>query len=53
MLAHIIEFAKERNCSRVEWVVLNWNKPAIDFYEKMGAVSMNDWIIYRISEDKF
>ena len=47
------ELAKQRNCGRVEWVVLNWNKQAINFYEKIGAVPMKDWIIYRLSEDKF
>ena len=53
LLKYIYELAKERNCARVEWVVLNWNKSAIDFYERMGAVQMNDWTTYRISEDKF
>ena len=53
LLNYVIELANQRNCGRVEWVVLNWNKSAIDFYEKMGAVPMNEWITYRISEDKF
>ncbi len=53
LLEAMIELAKKRNCARVEWVVLNWNKTAIDFYERMGASSLNDWITYRISEDKF
>jgi GNAT superfamily N-acetyltransferase len=53
LLKYMIELAKKRNCSRVEWVVLNWNKPAIDFYKRMGAVPMNDWALYRISENNF
>ena len=53
LLNHIKELAKKRNCGRVEWVVLNWNKSAINFYEKIGAIPMNDWTIYRLSEDKF
>ena len=53
LLNFINELAKERNCGRVEWVVLNWNKSAINFYEKMGAKPMNDWTTYRISEDQF
>ncbi len=53
LLNYINELAINRNCGRVEWVVLNWNKPAINFYEKIGAEPMNDWTTYRISEDKF
>lgn len=53
LLNYINELAKERNCGRVEWVVLNWNKPAINFYEKMGAEPMSEWTTYRISEDQF
>jgi GNAT superfamily N-acetyltransferase len=49
----VIETAKNRKCGRVEWVVLDWNKPAIDFYKKIGAKPMDDWIIYRLNEDKF
>ncbi len=53
LLDYINVLAKERNCARIEWVVLNWNKSAINFYEKMGAVRMSEWTTYRISEDKF
>lgn len=53
LLNKLIETAKERNCARVEWAVLDWNKPAIDFYKKLGAVEMSDWLIYRFTEDKF
>jgi len=53
LLNHINVLAKKRNCGRVEWVVLNWNKSAINFYERMGAVPMKDWTTYRLSEDKF
>lgn len=45
--------AKERNCGRLEWWVLDWNKNAIDFYEKQGAMPMDDWVVYRLTEDKF
>ncbi|MEO8111244.1 MAG: GNAT family N-acetyltransferase [Ginsengibacter sp.] len=38
LLDKIIEIAKEENCKRVRWLVSNWNKNAIDFYKKMGAV---------------
>ncbi len=53
LLEKVIAIAKERNCGRVEWVVLDWNKPAIDFYEKLGAEHMQDWFVYRLMEDKF
>jgi len=53
LLKKLIEVAKERNCGRVEWVVLDWNKPAIDFYKKLGAEPMNEWIIYRLIEENF
>jgi GNAT superfamily N-acetyltransferase len=53
LLKKLIDVAKERNCGRVEWVVLDWNKPAIDFYKKLGAEPMNEWIIYRLNEENF
>jgi len=42
--------AKERNCGRMEWVVLDWN-PARVFYEKMGAYPLTEWVTYRMDED--
>ena len=53
LLYKVIEIAKKRNCGRVEWVVLNWNKPAIEFYKKLGAKEMNNWLVYRLNESKF
>ena len=49
MLAHIAALAKERNCGRFEWSVLNWNTPAIRTYEKLDATPMKEWILYRLS----
>ena len=40
--------AKRRKCGRMEWVVLDWNAPAIGFYERLGAVRLKDWLTYRI-----
>ncbi len=48
MLAHIAALAKERNCGRFEWSVLDWNSPAIRTYEKLGATPMKEWILYRL-----
>lgn len=41
--------AINKDCGRFEWVVLDWNKPAIDFYNSMGAEPQNEWIIYRLT----
>lgn len=53
LLRYLIDLAKSRNCERVEWAVLNWNKPAIDFYKSMGAEPMKDWTVFRWSEENF
>lgn len=52
LFLELVKIANERNCGRVEWSVLNWNKPAIDFYKSMGAVPMDEWTVYRLTEDK-
>ncbi|HZR20449.1 MAG TPA: GNAT family N-acetyltransferase, partial [Verrucomicrobiae bacterium] len=39
----------EYNCGRFEWTALNWNKPALDFYEKLGARPMRDWVVLRLN----
>ena len=53
LLNYLIELARQKNCGRVEWVVLDWNQSAIDFYKGMGAEPMNDWIVFRLSENSF
>ncbi|XGC79570.1 N-acetyltransferase family protein [Bdellovibrio bacteriovorus] len=49
LLKTIAQIAVERNCGRVEWSVLDWNKPAIDFYESLKAVPMSEWTVYRLT----
>lgn len=49
LLAHLARLAKERDCGRLEWWVLDWNEPAIGFYEKIGAEPMDDWTVYRVA----
>jgi GNAT superfamily N-acetyltransferase len=49
MLAHLARLAKERGCGRLEWSVLDWNEPSINFYESVGAVAMSDWTVYRMT----
>jgi len=46
----LIQIAKQENCGRMEWVCLDWNQAAIDFYLSMNAKPMNDWTIYRLDE---
>lgn len=45
--------AKEKNCGRIEWSVLKWNKPSIDFYLSLGAKPMDDWSVFRLKEELF
>jgi GNAT superfamily N-acetyltransferase len=49
LLLYVAQLANERRCGRLEWAVLDWNKPAINFYKKLGAVAMNEWTIYRVT----
>ncbi|RMF68655.1 MAG: GNAT family N-acetyltransferase [Calditrichaeota bacterium] len=51
MLAFLARLARERNCGRLEWSVLDWNEPAIKFYRSLGAVPMNDWTVFRLTGD--
>jgi GNAT superfamily N-acetyltransferase len=49
MLVYLAGLAKERDCGRLEWSVLDWNEPAIRLYRGIGAVSMDDWTVYRVA----
>jgi GNAT superfamily N-acetyltransferase len=50
LLANLAKRAVAENCSRVEWSVLDWNEPSIAFYKSLGAVPMDEWTIFRLSE---
>lgn len=52
LLLHLAKVARERGCARMEWSVLDWNKPSIDFYLSLGAEPMDEWTVYRLSEEK-
>lgn len=53
MLRHVARAAADLDCDRLEWVVLDWNKPAIDFYERLGATAdAKEWITYSLYGDK-
>lgn len=49
MLSYLAGVAKERQCGRLEWWVLDWNKSAVGFYESLGAEAMDEWTVYRVS----
>ena len=51
LLLYLATLARERDCGRFEWVVLDWNTPAIDFYNSLGAKQMKEWIITRVDGD--
>ncbi|HEY8634247.1 MAG TPA: GNAT family N-acetyltransferase [Candidatus Dormibacteraeota bacterium] len=48
LLSHLARLAVERGCGRMEWAVLNWNKDAIRFYERLGAHPNSEWTVYRL-----
>lgn len=50
MLAYLAHLAKERKCGRLEWWVLDWNETAIGFYKKIGAKAMNEWTVFRVTD---
>ena len=47
----VIQFAKQQGVRRVEWVVLNWNQHAINFYQRSGAAVLNDWLTVQMNEE--
>jgi len=51
LLIHLAKIARDRGCGRMEWAVLDWNEPAIQFYKKIGAVPMKEWRIFRMTSD--
>lgn len=51
MLTYIAKLAFDRDAGRLEWSVLDWNRSAIDFYEKMGATVLDEWRICRVTGD--
>jgi GNAT superfamily N-acetyltransferase len=51
LLKHIAQLAVQRGCGRLDWAVLDWNEPAIRFYQRLGAVAMDQWTMYRLTGD--
>jgi GNAT superfamily N-acetyltransferase len=48
LLSELAAIAVDRGCSRLEWAALDWNEPALDFYEKLSAKRLDDWVIHRL-----
>lgn len=51
LFLELARIARERRCGRMEWVCLNWNRPSIDFYRSMGAVPLDEWTTFRLTEE--
>jgi GNAT superfamily N-acetyltransferase len=49
LLMHLAAIATERGCGRLEWSVLDWNQPSIEFYKKLGAKPKDEWTIFRLT----
>lgn len=49
LLRALARIAKERDCGRMEWAVLDWNEPALRFYQTLGARQLTEWIVHRLT----
>jgi GNAT superfamily N-acetyltransferase len=48
LLSHLAAIAVARGCARLEWAALDWNEPALNFYEKIGAARLDPWVLHRL-----
>ena len=51
LLIYLAKIARDRGCGRMEWAVLDWNEPAIQFYKKIGARPLDEWQIFRLTRN--
>ena len=51
LLSYLAKLAVEKDCGRLEWAVLDWNEPSIEFYKSLGAKIMDEWIVNRLTGD--
>jgi GNAT superfamily N-acetyltransferase len=49
LLRELARIAKQRDCGRMEWAVLDWNEPALRFYQTLGARQLTEWIVHRLT----
>lgn len=52
LLLHLVGIAQKRGCRRMEWVALDWNTPAIEFYKSLGAEAHPEWLLFRLDETR-
>jgi len=52
LLVELAKIARDRGCGRMEWAVLDWNEPAIKFYNALGAQPMHEWTVFRLTRDE-
>ena len=53
LLQRLARIGQEEDCGRMEWSVLTWNQPSIDFYHRLGAVTLEDWRTFRLTGAAF
>jgi GNAT superfamily N-acetyltransferase len=53
LFRRLVEEARRRGCGRMEWVVLDWNRPALEFYERFGAQRLKEWVTMRLTRADF
>lgn len=53
LFRELAKIAQQHGCGRFEWSVLDWNQPAIDFYESLGATPKSEWLGYRLVAEQF
>jgi GNAT superfamily N-acetyltransferase len=51
LLERLARIAHDRGCGRMEWAVLDWNEPAIQFYKKLGARPKDEWTVFRLTQE--
>jgi len=51
LLRHVAKLALDRGCTRYGWVALDWNTPALEFYEKLGASQLSEWVLHRLTDE--
>jgi GNAT superfamily N-acetyltransferase len=51
LLVELAKIARDHECGRMEWAVLDWNEPAIKFYHALGAKPMDEWTVFRLTRD--
>jgi GNAT superfamily N-acetyltransferase len=52
LFEELVRIARERGCARLEWAVLDWNTPAIDFYRSLGAIPLDEWTVFRLDPQR-